>query len=52
MLRKFRIGLGTLSRWKQQFEQNSGDIPVRGPDNYASDEQKEIAGLKRELRDA
>ena len=30
----------------------SGDIPVRGSGNYASDEQKEIAHLKRELRDA
>ena len=30
----------------------SGDIPVRGSGNYASDEQKEIAQLKRELRDA
>ena len=30
----------------------SDDIPVRGSGNYASDEQKEIARLKRELRDA
>ena len=30
----------------------SGDIPVYGSGNYASDEQKEIAHLKRELRDA
>ena len=29
----------------------SGDIPVRGSGNYASDEQKEIARLRRELRD-
>ena len=46
------IALSTLSRWKQQFEQNDGDIPVRGSGNYASDEQKEIARLKKELRDA
>ena len=46
------IGLSTLSRWKQQYEKNDGDIPVRGSGNYASDEQKEIARLKRELRDA
>ena len=45
------IGLSTLSRWRQQFEANDGDIPVRGSGNYASDEQKEIARLKRELRD-
>ena len=45
------IGLSTLSRWRQQFEANDGDIPVRGSGNYASDEQKEIARLKHELRD-
>ena len=46
------IGFSTLCRWRHQFEENSGDIPVRGSGNYASDEQKEIARLKRELRDA
>lgn len=45
------IGLSTLSRWRQQFQANNGDIPVRGSGNYSSDEQKEIARLKRELRD-
>ena len=45
------IGLSTLSRWRQQFEANDGDIPVRGSGNYSADEQKEIARLKRELRD-
>ncbi|MBS6668712.1 MAG: hypothetical protein KH294_12040 [Eubacterium sp.] len=30
----------------------SGDILARGSGNYASDEQKEIARLRRELRDA
>ena len=33
-------------------EYPSGDIPDRGSGNYASDEQKEIARLRRELRDA
>lgn len=46
------IGLSTLSRWKSQYAQNDGDIPVRGSGNYASDEAKEITRLKRELRDA
>jgi transposase len=45
------IGLSTLSRWKSQYLDNDGDIPTRGSGNYASDEQKEIARLKRELRD-
>lgn len=46
------IGTSTLSRWESQYRDNSGDIPTRGSGNYSSDEQKEIARLKRELRDA
>lgn len=46
------IGLSTLSRWRQQYRTNDGDVPTRGSGNYASDDQKEIARLKRELRDA
>ena len=43
------IGYSTLTKWLKDFRE-SGDIPGSG--NYASDEQKEIAHLKRELRDA
>lgn len=46
------IGISTLARWEKQFSDNDGDIPVRGSGNYESDEAKEIARLKRELRDA
>ena len=46
------IGLSTLSRWRQQYAANDGTVPTRGSGNYASDEQKEIARLKRELRNA
>ena len=46
------IGVSTLARWEAQFRDNDGDIPVRGSGNYESDEAKEIARLKRELRDA
>ena len=46
------IGTSTLSRWESQYRDNSGDIPTRGSGNYSSDEQKEIARLKRELREA
>lgn len=42
------IGYSTLTKWLKDFRE-SGDIPVRGSGNYASDEQKEIARLKREL---
>ena len=45
------IGYSTLTKWLKDFRE-SGDIPVRGSGNYASDEQKEIARLRRELRDA
>ena len=46
------IRVSTLARWEAQFRDNEGDIPVRGSGNYESDEAKEIARLKRELRDA
>ena len=45
------VGYSTLTKWLKDFRE-SGDIPVRGSGNYASDEQKEIARLNRELRDA
>lgn len=45
------IGYSTLTKWRKEFRE-SGNIPVRGSGNYASDEQKQIARLKRELRDA
>lgn len=50
--RNLGIGTSTLSRWESQYRDNSGDIPTRGSGNYSSDDQKEIARLKRELRDA
>lgn len=46
------IGVSTLARWEAQFRDNDGEMPYRGSGNYESDEQKEIARLKRELRDA
>ena len=46
------IGVSTLSRWESQFRDNDSDIPVIGSGNYDSEEEKEIARLKRKLRDA
>lgn len=46
------ISVSTLAKWEAQFRLNDGNIPFRGSGNYASDEAKEIARLKRELRDA
>lgn len=44
------IGGSTLSKWIRDSKSENG-IQVRGSGNYSSDEQKEIARLKRELRD-
>ena len=45
------IALSTLQRWLTLYRDNNGDISTRGSGNFASDEQKEIARLKKELRD-
>lgn len=45
------IGYSTLTKWRKELRE-CGDIPVRGSGNYATEEQKEIAHLKRQLRDA
>ena len=45
------VSYSTLTKWLKDFRE-SGDIPVRGSGNYASDGHKEAARLKRELRDA
>lgn len=44
------IGNSTLSKWIKESKDENG-IQVRGSGNYSSDEEKEIAKLKRELRD-
>ena len=40
----------SLSRWQKEFRE-SGDLESRGSGNFSLDEEKEIARLKRELRD-
>ncbi len=45
------IGLSTLERWIKLYRETNGEVPTHGSGNYASDEQREIARLKRELRD-
>ena len=41
-----------LGSWKLRFDSETGIVPSRGSGNYQSDEAKENAKLKRELRDA
>ena len=45
------IGKSTLSIWRKLYDANGGEVPTRGRGNYESDEAKEIARLKKELRD-
>lgn len=45
------VSKSALSTWKKNYFENSGEIPTRGRGNYESDEAKEIARLKKELRD-
>ncbi|WP_084156527.1 TIGR02391 family protein [Clostridium akagii] len=44
------VSASTLSKWNRNSKSDDG-IEVRGSGNYYSDEQKEIARLKCELRD-
>lgn len=46
------IGVSTFARWEAQFKDNDGDIPTIGSGCYESEEQREIACLKRQLQDA
>ena len=45
------ISKSALSTWVKIYEQNNGTVPTRGRGNYESDEAKEIARLRKELRD-
>ena len=47
------IGKSTLDAWisRAKTKKNDGKIEMRGAENYASDKDKEIAKLKKELKD-
>ena len=45
------IGKSTLSSWGKAYGENDGTVPTRGRGNFESDEAKEIARLRKELRD-
>lgn len=51
MQKNLGIGKSTLSTWAKSYDNNEGSIPTRGRGNYESDEAKEVARLKKELRD-
>jgi len=45
------VSMSALRRWVASAQKSNGTVESRGSGNYASDEAKEIARLKRELRD-
>ncbi len=45
------ISRNALRNWVGAARENSGEVLARGSGNYASDEAKENALLKKELRD-
>ena len=45
------ISESALKNCMKAARENEGSVPTRGTGNYSSDEAKEIARLKRELRD-
>ena len=45
------ISESALKNWMKAARENEGSVPTRGTGNYSSDAAKEIARLKRELRD-
>lgn len=48
---KFGVHPTTIGGWMKQYRSNDNQVIVRGSGNYASDEAKEIAKLKKELKD-
>lgn len=51
MSEEIGIGSSTLSRWLSDARKNDGKIEHRGSGNYSSEKDKEIARLKKELKD-
>ena len=49
--KKFGISDSTVHKWIKEAQNNNGTIHSRGSGNYSSDEAKEIARLKKELKD-
>lgn len=45
------ISKSALTQWKKLYNQNEGEVPTRGRGNFASDDAKEAARLRKELRD-
>lgn len=49
--KQFGVADSTIHKWIHEAKKNEGVINTRGSGNYASNEAKEIARLKKELKD-
>jgi transposase len=47
-----KISRSALNSWIKNAKNNNGEVVHRGSGNYSSDAEKEIARLKKELRDS
>ena len=49
--KQFGVHDTTIGGWVKSYKEHDDQVIVRGSGNYASDEAKEIAHLKKQLRD-
>ena len=49
--KRFGIADSTINKWMKDADKNNETIVSRGSGNFSSDEAKEIARLKKELKD-
>lgn len=47
-----KVSKSALSKWVSSTKTNQGQVNHRGSGNYSSDAEKEIARLKKELKDS
>lgn len=47
-----KVNKSTLNTWIRKARDHDGNVNHRGSGNYSSDAEKEIARLKKELRDS
>lgn len=45
------ISKSAMTQWRKLYTQNEGEVPTRGRGNFESDDAKETARLRKELRD-
>lgn len=48
---KLGVSRTALGSWTKEAKENNGEVPTRGSGNYESDEAKENARLRREIKD-